>query len=355
MATEATLIAALELLTSPSPTTVETETFRAQGLSRTERRRLTTQVQQSRGWNRDDNLVGYGIAEKETRDGSTDVLSLAVYVKKKLPLSVLADGETVPRQLNLEGLPEAVPTDVVEMGELRLQALTSKVRPINGGFSIGHANTTGTFGCLVTERTNGRRLILSNSHVLADSGNARVGDPIFQPGPGEEDSTMEAVARLIAWQPFTYGETGSNRIDAALAEPLNQDWFACEIFNIGIPKGIIAPARGMMVQKSGRTTGHTFGRVKDVNFTTTLFYPLPGGGEAPVRFRDQVVCSCYSARGDSGALILDGDCRAVGLHFCGSDTLSVFHPITFVLEELGVDLISTDNAELHLAHCRRSA
>jgi hypothetical protein len=342
------LVAALELLTSPSPSTVSTESFRAESLSRDERDRLTRQVKRAHAWELGNNLVGYGIAARETRVGATDDLALVVYVRKKYPVELLHVSETVPDTLELEGVPEIVPTDVVEIGELKLQALTSKVRPITGGYSIGHIRGTGTFGCLVSDRTDGRLLVLSNSHVLAASGTAKVGDPIFHPGPDERDTTMEVVAKVFSWQPFNFGEAEVNRIDAALAEPLSQESFACEIFDIGVPKGVATPSRGMMVQKSGRTTGHTFGRVRDVNFTALLNYPRPdGAGEAAVRFRDQVLCSRYSDSGDSGALVLDSDGRAVGLHFCGSVTQSVFHPISFVLDELNIDLVTQETTPLH--------
>jgi hypothetical protein len=342
MASLRTLEAALEVFTSPALSSVSTDEFSVESLSPTEQRRLTTQVESSRAWHLGSNAVAYGIAEKQASLGATGERALTVYVKKKYPTSVLDPSQSVPQTLNLEGLDEEVLTDVREIGALTLEALSTRVRPIPGGYSIGHIRDTGTLGCLVVERGGtGNRLILSNSHVLAASGTARVGDPIYQPGPDERGNDMEEVARLVRWQPFDFTSNG-NRIDAALAEPINGDWFDPTIFNIGRPRGMRFPTLGMKVQKTGRTTGHTWGEVQDVHFRPfNLRYPRPDGtGDGDVAFRDQVFCSRYSEGGDSGALVLDTEGYAVGLHFCGAPAGSVFSPIEFVMDELSVNLLT---------------
>jgi hypothetical protein len=53
--------------------------------------------------------------------------------------------------------------------------------PIHIGLSIGHADDgAGTLGAFVSD--NDKDCILSNNHVLALMGAARLGDPIYQPG-----------------------------------------------------------------------------------------------------------------------------------------------------------------------------
>lgn len=341
-AQEETLRAALDLLTAPAPTRLAASAFAVEDLSTSDLRRLNRQVKRTRAWNLAGNVVAYGIAEKQAGASRTGDLALTIYVKKKFSKSALDLPQVVPSSLELEGLNEQVPTDVREIGELRLEPLTAKIRPIFGGYSIGHLSNTGSVGCLVIEQGNdGKRLLLSNSHVLAASGTARVGDPIYQPGPSEQDTTMDVVARLKWWQPFNFAAEFVNRVDAALAELVDDSWFDPTIFDIGKPKGMRAPVRGMRVQKTGRTTGHTWGEVFDVNARFALPYPRPDGmGSAEVRFRDQVFCTRYTASGDSGALVLDEDENAVGLHFAGSDSVSVFSPIQFVLDDLAVQLVT---------------
>ncbi len=87
--------------------------------------------------------------------------------------------ELTERDLVLETI-GGIPTDVVQTGRIRaLQLPTERHRPAPGGVSIGHHEiTAGTFGCLV--RKNGHTLILSNNHVLANSNDAQIGDPILR-------------------------------------------------------------------------------------------------------------------------------------------------------------------------------
>jgi hypothetical protein len=211
------------------------------------------------------------------------------------------------------------------------------------GYSIGPSEkvATGTLGCLVRSRSSeGETLLLSNSHVLANSGAGQPGDPIYQPGASDAEPS-EPVARLAAWKPFEFGDDADNHIDAAVAKPLGQGLFKAEIYDIGRPKGVRGAERGMMVQKSGRTSGHTWGQVEDVDFAGSIPYTDPaGGGYFRVKFSDQVLCTRYTENGDSGALVLDKDCYAVGLHFCGSRSASAFNPIQSVLDEMNVDLVT---------------
>src|SRR5438309_2051812 len=46
----------------------------------------------------------------------------------------------------------------------------------------------------------GRRVVLSNNHILANSNAARIGDPILQPGPadaGTRDDTIATLERFV--------------------------------------------------------------------------------------------------------------------------------------------------------------
>jgi hypothetical protein len=342
LASYQTLKTALKLLTTPDPEAVDTDVFKLENLSSEEKKDLKTQLQKSQMWKlgRKRNIVGFGIVEKHKGGLPTEELALAVYVKKKYPLSYLNHPGIVPSELEFPGLSEQVITDVREIGVLRLEAaLTTAIRPIMCGYSIGRSEkgNTGTLGCMVTTRdTDGKWLLLSNSHVLAYSGLGKPGDPVFQPGPDDWVNPGEPVANLESWQPFKFTNAFDNRVDAALAEPINQELFDPTIFSIGRPKGIRFAERGMTVQKSGRTSGHPWGQIADVDFSAPVPYPEVG---TTVKYCDLIVCSRCTEPGDSGALVLDADCYAVGLHFCGTETVSVFNPIQYVLDELNIDLV----------------
>ncbi|MEW6230146.1 MAG: hypothetical protein AB1700_19020, partial [Bacillota bacterium] len=58
-------------------------------------------------------------------------------------------------------------------------------------------------------------------------------------------------------------------------------------------------------------------------------------------FRDQFLTGPMADGGDSGSLLVDGEMRAVGLLFAGSDKSTIYNRITNVLEALDVDLERT--------------
>jgi len=313
------------------------------------------------------NVVGVGTGFKEVRGRRTTELCVVALVRVKVPRAGLAEAELVPSRV------EGIPTDVVEVGELRAeQARTDRWRPAPGGISVGHFKVTaGTLGTMVQDRASGGRLILSNNHVLANSNQAVVGDPVLQPGAIDGGSpNSDTLARLERFveiqfnqQPPTCGIAklvadllnglarlvGSrhrlrviqenpqavNRVDAAVAKPLNPADLLPEVLDIGEVHGTVAPTLGMAVRKSGRTTGYTTGQVNVIETTVTVTY----GESRTARFEGQFVSTPMSQGGDSGSLLVDGESlRAVGLLFAGSAQATIYNPIQDVLEALQIDL-----------------
>ncbi len=290
-----------------------------------------------RGVLRSKNVVGVGIAEKIADEGPTGDLALVFYVKKKLSLRRLSAAEMVPPTVHAELSPSRpISTDVVAIGELHPQILKTR-NPVQPGNSIGHVKiTAGTLGAIV--KKGAKLCALSNSHVLANSGRGSKGDTILYPGPLDGGvSSTDKVGTLADFIRFAAGGGFDNRVDCAVAE-LNAAALAKldkTIRELGIkPSGIVKPKRDMEVEKVGRTSGHTTGRIVDINFRTRINY---GIGVGLVGFLDQVLCTRYTDPGDSGALVLQkGTTKAVGLHFAGSSGGSVFNPIADVLANLGV-------------------
>jgi hypothetical protein len=99
----------------------------------------------------------------------------------------------------------------------------------------------------------------------------------------------------------------------------------------------------------GRTTRRTKGQVTDSNFRTSISYtdPQSGGVLGKAKFASLVLCTNYSQPGDSGALVLDNNNHAIGLHIGGTTAAarpwikrSFFLPIQFVLDALNVELVT---------------
>ena len=226
--------------------------------------------------------------------------------------------------------------------EVAPEQLRQRVRPALGGFSVGHPRVTaGTIGtcCYDLSPFPGvpqRYYILSNNHVIANSNNANIGDPILQPGAFDGGRLpRDMIGRLSRFIPIRF-RTGTsaplNFVDAAIAEaPFHT--ISRVIFWIGYVKDLYtAPTVGTIVQKTGRTTNYTTGRITSINATVDVNY---GSGRV-ARFARQILTTRMSAGGDSGSLVLDLNERAVGLLFAGSPSVTVLNNILFVQSLLRV-------------------
>lgn len=281
------------------------------------------------------NVVGVGVGYKLRREGRTEILSVVALVRQKVPRAQLAADALVPRTV------EGIPTDVIEVGELRpLQPRTVRWRPAPGGVSLGHfAVTAGTLGCVVRDRESGLRLVLSNNHVLANCNVAQPGDAILQPGAVDGGKEPEAVlARLERFERIRFegeGRLSANLVDAAVARPVEEGIVEDEILEVGRVERAVEASLGMTVRKSGRTTGLTTGQVTVLDTTVTVDYGDAGGA----RFEGQILTEAMSRPGDSGSLLVSGEASAaVGLLFAGSDQATLHNPIQAVLDCLRVSL-----------------
>lgn len=186
MASEATLERCLDMVTRASAPQIESLRPVAASHAKTIRRIFDSP-----------NVVAVGIAEKVSHNKPTGTLALTFYVERKVPLSKLRADRAIPPTIpeSLSG-PEAVPTDVVVLGKIRPEINATR-RPIQPGNSIGHIRVTaGTLGAIVNK---GRQIhLLSNSHVLADSGQGKKGDDVIYPGAADGGSEPSDVVAKLA-------------------------------------------------------------------------------------------------------------------------------------------------------------
>lgn len=300
-------------------------------------------------------VVSVGFGYKTVGGRETRLPSVVCGVVKKRQYSQIATEDLVPAKVG------DITTDVVEVGEFWTYDME---RPARGGASIGHFDiTAGTLGCVVDK--HGEKLILSNNHVLANSNDAVIGDPILQPGPHDGGTSDNVIAILHQFIPIDFRgssgrfadiicqfvpqwikdflcsffgvccvKPGENLIDAALGKPVSDDFVSDEIISIGYPTGTAEAELGMRVQKTGRTTGYTTGTVVQVDAMVDVNY---GKGRV-ARFVDQVITTDMSEGGDSGSVILNMDEEIVGLLFAGSPTATIMNRIQNVFEELDITL-----------------
>lgn len=226
--------------------------------------------------------------------------------------------------------------------EVSPEQLHQKARPVTGGYSIGHYRVTaGTIAtaCYDAGKVPGipeQFYVLSNNHVLANNNNANIGDPILQPGTYDGGTyPRDMIGRLSRFVPLRFQNARStplNYADAAIAEvPFHLA--NREIYWLGYVKGIYAmPKIGDLVQKVGRTTNFSTGRIKSVNATVDVNY---GNGRV-ARFAHQILTTRMSSGGDSGSLVTTLGEEAVGLLFAGSPYVTVLNHILYVQSLLNI-------------------
>lgn len=290
------------------------------------------------------NVSGVGLGVKWINGAPTDQSAILVFVQKKYTkrglINKYSEEEMIPSTI------DGIPTDVIEVGYIQKQNLKARVRPIKPGYSCGQKDiTAGTLGGVFVDH-DGDPVVLSNNHVLANENRANIGDIILQPGPSDSAGTIQ----FKGWEnPATSPYFGTLKKFVPLQQAGNtQDSAIAVIHDNFIQAGMVdpfypivnqpltgfgTPAVNMQVQKVGRTTGFTTGRIIGVNASFTIGYDF---GEA--RFNDCVVCNSMSKGGDSGSIIFDMNMKAVALLFAGSPKVTVATPFQTVVDQYGLAL-----------------
>jgi hypothetical protein len=202
----------------------------------------------------------------------------------------------------------------------------------------------GTLGSLLQD-TSGTQYVLSNNHVLARSDQSIPGETIIQPGLIDNGCTpygfgpgTTPVATLTGYpslsSPATNVDAAIARVSPGAVDPRGN------ILELGAKQqdGTLASAApgisstggkgetaalGMMVAKSGRTTGLTCAAVSAVNVDVVVDYFTDCAETAHAltkTFTNQIAISgpSFSDAGDSGALVVDSaNAEPVGLFFAG--------------------------------------
>ncbi len=210
----------------------------------------------------------------------------------------------------------------------------SNVKDVTSAFCCG-----GTLGSLVTDGTN--RYILSNNHILARQDKASPGENISQPGLIDNGCQPATIVADFTTAP----KLGTN-VDAAIAQLKDSRMDTTGyIEGIGTISSVVkAPAMGLAVEKSGRTTGTTTGTIGSINASVNVQYQIRcgQGKKYIISYTNQIIInsSSFSAGGDSGSLIVtNNSChQPVGLLFAGSSSTTVANPIGEVLTKLGTAL-----------------
>ena len=235
-------------------------------------------------------------------------------------------------------------------GPIELLSSLLKHRPAPGCVSLGHADVTaGTLGCLCRGNRPPRdtyTLVLSNNHVLANSNQGKLGDPVLQPGPADGGlfprdliGSPERFAPIHGSKPNCI-DCATARVDPKDVNRLIADFGSANPRYFNATPQTAAAQIGMAVRKSGRTMGLTDGIVNAVAWS---------GFIGTARFVDQIVIKqspgslSFCHGGDSGSLVWTSAVQheAVGLLFAGNrnGSITFANPIDLVLSALDISLI----------------
>jgi hypothetical protein len=271
---------------------------------------------------------------------------LAIRVAAEADAEILLTGldDVVRAEVDVRVTGPILPQSSPVPGQLR-----QRTRPLVPGLSVAHpAVSAGTLGGFV--RLGGRLAVLSNSHVLAAAGAGAVGDAVLQPGPADGGTPADRVATLTASAPFA---ARGNRVDAAVAtvdDGVGADPGAFPGGPLGatVPDGYeVEPDEE--VEKVGRTTGHTRGRITAVEVDGVAVQYDDGVHVFDDQIEIEGLSGAFSAGGDSGSVIWrSGDRAPLALLFAGSSEggstgagLTFANPLSAVLEALGAEWVAS--------------
>lgn len=286
------------------------------------------------------NVVGVGTGLKFKNGKSTGEMAILVFVTKKEHPDRIRKHDLIESEL------DGISTDVVgKIGQLRIQNIVAqaqavnskKERPVHVGTSISHLYVTaGTLGGFFLDKDN-EVVILSNQHVIAGEpmrgpyGKApKKGNVTIQPGTYDGGTIGDTIGHLKAWVPL---KKRDNTEDSAISKIDDVSQVINEVKGLGKINGFEKVRIGQAVHKVGRSTGHTQGKVISVNTSVCVDY----GGLVRC-FNNCIVTTQMSAGGDSGSLLLDKNMNAVGLLFAGSDTVTIYNPISYPVKTYGLKI-----------------
>jgi hypothetical protein len=222
----------------------------------------------------DENITGVGVGFRRRGGKVIDEPVVAVMVRKKRRSGLVSRRRLIPATIDVDGT--LCPTDVVQAQAVLMNAngfpgaLWEKYRALRFGCGVSNLHDVrpdaGTLGAFVRDNTDGTRGILSANHVLADNNSAPINDPVYQPAEldwrGTESAATTTIGRL---KRFVRIAGGATAVDAAIAQVESTVRIEASFGGVELePPSERRPAIGMLVAGDG------FGNVWLTSMATTL-------------------------------------------------------------------------------------
>lgn len=280
------------------------------------------------------NVIGIGYGEKLTNGFYTGETCIKVLVTNKESYKELHPMHRIPSMYH------GIKTDIIETGSISTSSTICKNSPMLCGSRLGPANvyTSGTAGCIVADDFN--YYILSNNHVIACDNNLKLGTPILYPCLIDNGVyPNDTIAYLSKFIPIEFSnpiDKVINVVDSALAIIPDISLVDKKIAIVGSIQDLIDPQLNLSVKKFGSITKLTTGIIIVTDATLKIEF----SSKKIATFKDQIVTSKMSDKGDSGSILLDSFNSAIGLLCADSKNITVYNPIQKVLEAFNVDIIT---------------
>lgn len=232
--------------------------------------------------------------------------------------------------------------------------------PCGTSISTGDDISAGTFGCLVRDR-QGRLFGLSNNHVVGQCNDADPKLPIVAPGlldvqaDGLDPFTLghfEKLSQVTHGIPQNVATTAN--LDAAIFAIRNEDAVtSMQQRFYDTPTTTLPPRSQMVVEKVGRTTGHTTGVIDSIAVNGVSVRMEAFRFKGRVYFDNCFLVrgkSDFALRGDSGSLIVseekDEKRTAIGIVFAVNAERGITYavPIDDVLSRFDITLVGNHHA-----------
>ena len=346
-------------------------------------------------------VLGVGFGQKHSGNAYQDTISLVISVKEKKKEEDLRVSQRIPKTF------EGFPTDVIVVLNMHpgICENDNNYNTIQGGIQIGPRSNNGsiplgTLGCIVRKKNDGDREnvhLLSNKHVLYALG-ATAGSYIYHPYPPSPPNTTGAgpsnslgpIEPLSFYGDVSYtppGAAGPSNffIDCATARiDIDSKCFGStctrdtthyegSIIDLDLNSAnTISDVRsiigdltivGQQVFKVGRTTGKTTGIVRWVDINGTMPTDFDDVTSPSLNISNLIAIefdtgstptglNCkghplFGEHGDSGALVVDSQNRAIGLLYgvpppgaAAAAPCAACH-ILPVLDNLGICILTT--------------
>jgi len=217
---------------------------------------------------------------------------------------------------------------------------TERVRPmLTIGSSVGHyRSTAGTLGFFARSIEDGTMGFVSCNHIIAAADAAGDGDDILSPAPSDGGRRpRDIVGHLDGRYPRLHTKPSLDCAFARIAENVCYDAATLQADRL-LLNDVSTPDEYTVVEKIGRTSGHTRGRITAFQLDSLdVYYPF-----GKVGFQSQIEITSddsppFCRPGDSGALLFSPDHRPLGLLVASARFGAAYaHPLEPILRSLNI-------------------